>query len=66
MKQITVNLLTFREAELYCKRTYAETKIVPVTLHEDDDWNVYYTVLVLNTNNKWVPARDIKPEYVRE
>lgn len=66
MKQIMVNLLTWREAELYCKRMDAETKIVPVTVHEDDDLNVYYVVYVLNTNNKWVPARDIKPEQVRE
>lgn len=66
MKQITVNLLTWREAQLYCKRIYAETKIVPVTLHEDDDQNVYYVVYVLNINNKWVPARDIRPEYVSE
>ena len=66
MKQITVNLLTWREAELYCKRTDAETKIESVKVHEDDGWDVYYVVYVLNTNNRWVPARDIKPEQVRE
>ena len=69
MKQITVNLLTWseaREVELYCKRMYADTKIVPVTLHEDDGLDMYYVVYVLNTNNRWVPARDIKLENVRE
>ena len=66
MKQLTINLLTKKEAELYCKRTYAETKIVPVTLCEDEKCTTYYSVYVKLINNRWTPVQNIKPEWVRE
>ena len=66
MKQITINLLTKKEAELYCKRICLETKVVPVTLCEDGKCNTYYSVYVKLTNNKWTPVRGIKSEWVRE
>lgn len=66
MKTLTINLLTKKEAELYCKRIFVESKIVPVTLCEDGKCNTYYSVYVKLINNRWTPAQDIKPEYVRE
>ena len=66
MKQLTIDLLTWREAETYCKRMYSETKIVPVTLCEYGKCTTYYTVYVKLVNNRWTPAQNIKPEYVRE
>ena len=66
MKQITINLLTKKEAELYCKRMYPETKVMPVTFWEDGKRNTYYMVCVKLLNNRWTPVRNIKPEYVRE
>ena len=61
-----INLLTKEEAKNYCKRMYLVTKIVPVTLCENGICTTYYTVYVLNANDEWTLARDIKPEYVRE
>ena len=66
MKQITMQLLTKKEAETYCRRMYPETKIVPVTLCEDGKCNTYYSVYIKLADNRWTPAREIKPEYVRE
>ena len=61
-----INLLTKEEAKNYCKRMHPVTKIVPVTLCENGICTTYYTVYVLNANDEWTLARDIKPEYVRE
>ena len=66
MREITMQLLTKKEAETYCKRVYSETKIVPVTLCEDGKCTTYYTVYVQLINKRWVPAQNIKPEQVRE
>ena len=66
MKQITTYLLTKEEAKNYCKRMYSVTKIVPVTLCENGICTTYYTVYLLNANDEWTPAQNIKPEQVRE
>ena len=61
-----INLLTKEEARNYCNRMYLATKIVPVTLCEDGICTTYYRVYVLNANDEWVPAQNIRPEQVRE
>lgn len=65
MKQLTINLLTKREAELYCKRMYPETKIVPVTLCDEGKCHTYYSVYIKLANNRWMPL-SVEPEYVGE
>ena len=66
MKELTINLFTKREAELYCRRMYPATIIVPVTLCEDGIITTHYMVFRQGADNSWTPVRDVNPAYVRE
>ena len=66
MKELTINLFTKREAELYCRRMYPATKIVPVTLCEAGIITTHYMVFRQGADNSWTPVRNVKPEWVEE
>ena len=66
MREQTIYLMTKENAELFCRRMYPETKIVPVTLCEDGKCNTYYSVYFKLANGRWSPLLpEMEPDYVK-